>query len=170
MNQDEALIEYLHRSYTATDGLWFMIVEQAHDFEHALALDELALDERVWQIMPKIQARKAREVLGISGNSLDDLIACFTLKLQADGHQFHIEHTDSEVQFIITRCKWRELMRKSGRQHIEQRVSSVIWPAELAGWCSEFDDEFEFEYIDETGPDEDYRILFRCAEKTPARS
>ena len=165
MNEDKALIEYLRRSYTATDGLWFMIVEQAHDFEHALALDE-----QVWQIMPKLQARKAREVLDISSNSLDGLIACFTLKLQADGHQFHIEHSDSEVRFIITLCKWRELLRKSGREHLEERISNVIWPAELAGWCSEFGDEFDFEYIDETGPDEEYRILFRLTERTPDRS
>jgi len=165
VNEDQALIEYLRRSYTATDGLWFMIVEQAHDFDHALALDE-----QVWQIMPKLQARKAREVLDISGNSLDDLTACFTLKLEADGHQFHIERSDSEVQFIITRCKWRELLRKSGREHLEQRISHVIWPAELAGWCSEFGDEFEFEYIAEACLDEEYRILFRLIERTSDRS
>lgn len=156
MSKDEALIEYLRRSYTATDGLWFMIVEEAHDFDHALALDE-----QVWQIMPKLQARKSREVLDISGNSLDDLIACFTLKLQADGHQFEIEQAEDQVQFIITHCKWRELLRKSGRQHLEERISNVIWPAELAGWCSEFRDEFEFKYIGEARPAEDYRIVFR---------
>jgi len=161
VNEDQALIEYLRRSYTATDGLWFMIVEQVHDFEHALALDE-----RVWQIMPKIQARKAREVLDISGNSLDDLIACFRLKLQADGHEFHFERTDNEVRFVVTRCKWLELLRKSGREHLQQRISNVIWPAELRGWCSEFDDEFEFEYIDETDPDEEYRIIF-CQSGSP---
>ncbi len=161
MNEDQALIEYLRRSYTATDGLWFMIVEQAHDFDHALALNE-----QVWQIMPKLQARKAGEVLDISGNSLDDLIACFTLKLQADGHQFHIERSDSEVRFIVTRCKWRELLRKSGREHLEERISNVVWPAELRGWCSEFGDEFEFEYIDEACLDEEYRILFRRAKNS----
>jgi len=156
VNEDQALIEYLRRSYTATDGLWFMVVEQAHDFEHALSLDE-----QVWQIMPKIQARKARELLDIAANSLDDLIACFTLKLQADGHQFHIERSDNEVRFIITHCKWRELLRKSGREHLEQRISNVIWPAELAGWCSEFGDEFEFEYEDTASGEEQYRIVFR---------
>jgi len=156
VNEDQALIEYLRRSYTATDGLWFMVVEQAHDFEHALSLDE-----QVWQIMPKIQARKARELLDIAANSLDDLIACFTLKLQADGHQFHIERSDNEVRFIITHCKWRELLRKSGREHLEQRISNVIWPAELAGWCSEFGDEFEFEYVDTASGEEQYRIVFR---------
>jgi len=163
VNEDEALIEYLRRSYTAIDGLWFMVVEEAHDFDHALALDE-----RVWQIMPKIQARKAREVLDISGNSLGDLTTCFGLKLQADGHQFCIERSDDEVRFIITRCQWRELLRKSGREHLEQRISTVIWPAELAGWCSEFGDEFEFEYIDETGPAEEYRIIFRRPRSTSA--
>jgi len=156
VNKDEALIEYLRRSYTATDGLWFMIVEQAHDFDHALALDE-----QVWQIMPKLQARKAREVLDISGNLLGDLIACFRLKLQGDGHQFHIERSENEVQFIITRCKWRELLRKSGREHLEQRISNVIWPAELRGWCSEFGDEFDFEYMDTSDDGAEYRIIFR---------
>ena len=86
MNKDQVLVEYLRRSYTAADGLWFMIVEEAHDFEHALALDE-----KVWQILPKIQVRKAREVLGITGNSLADLTACFSLKLRADGHLFRVD-------------------------------------------------------------------------------
>ena len=159
MNEGEALIEYLRRSYTATDGLWFMIVEQAHDFEHALALDE-----QVWQIMPKVQARKSREVLEIAGNSLDDLTACFRLKLEADGHQFSVEQAEDQVQFIITRCKWRELRRKSGREHLEERISNVIWPAELAGWCQEFGDEFAFEYVDTPDDEAEYRILFRRVE------
>jgi len=156
VNQSEALVQYLRRAYTAVDGLWFMIVEQAHGFEHALALDE-----QVWQVMPKIQARKAREVLGITGNSLMDLITCFRLKLEGDGHQFEVHQTSDEVQFVITHCKWRELLRKSGREHLEKRISSIIWPAELRGWCREFGDEFEFEYIDEVRSAEEYRILFR---------
>ena len=156
MNEDQALIEYLRRSYTATDGLWFMVVEEAHDFEHALSLDE-----RVWQILPKIQARKAREVLGISGNSLEDLTACFSLKLKADGHEFHVKQLPDGVKFAITRCQWRELLRQSGREHLEQRISNVIWPAELAAWCREFGGEFEFEYLDQVGRAEEYRIVFR---------
>ncbi len=164
MNEDQALIEYLRRSYTATDGLWFMVAEEAHDFEHALALDE-----QVWQILPKIQARKAREVLGITGNSVADLTACFSLKLKADGHEFHVEQLPDGTEFVITRCQWRELLRKSGREHLEKRISGVIWPAELAGWCREFGDEFEFEYLDDPGGstsspqarEEEYRIVFR---------
>ena len=62
-SDDRALVEYLRRAYHAVDGLWFMIVEEAHDFDHALELDE-----RVWAVLAKIQARKAREVTGCSGN------------------------------------------------------------------------------------------------------
>jgi len=156
LSTDRRLVEYLRRSYTAVDGLWFMIVEQAHDFDHALDLDE-----QVWQIMPKLQARKAREVLDISGNSLEDLIACFTLKLQADGHQFRVEQEPGEVQFIITCCRWRELLRRSRREHLEQRISNIIWPAELRGWCSEFDDQFNFEYGEAASTTEQYRLIFR---------
>ncbi len=156
MSKDQALIEYLRRSYTAVDGLWFVMVEEAHDFDHALALDE-----RVWQILPKIQARKAREVLGITGNSLAELTACFRLKLEADGHMFRVDEVPDGVVFVVTRCQWRELLRASGREHLEERISSVIWPTELAGWCAEFGDEFEFEYLDEIGEDEEYRIIFR---------
>jgi len=89
------------------------------------------------------------------------LTACFSLKLEADGHTFHIEELPDGVVFVVTRCQWRELLRASGREHLEERISSVIWPAELAGWCGEFDSEFEFEYLDESGEAEEYRIIFR---------
>ncbi len=156
MNQDKALVEYLRRSYTAVDGLWFVTVEEAHGFEHALALDE-----KVWQIVPKIQARKAREVLGITGNSIADLTACFSLKLRADGHLFRVDEVPDGVVFVVTHCQWRELLRKSGREHLEKQISSVIWPAELAEWCREFGDEFEFDYVDGIDENEEYRIVFR---------
>ncbi len=67
VDEDKALIEYLRRSYTAVDGLWFVMVEEAYGFQQALELDE-----QVWEILPKIQARQARQVLGITGNSCDD--------------------------------------------------------------------------------------------------
>ena len=57
--------------------------------------------------------------------------------------------------------KTRELLHKSGREHLEQHISDVIWPAELAGWCSEFGDEFEFKYVDTASSVEQYRIIFR---------
>ena len=53
----EQTADYLHKSYAAVDGLWFMKVEEAEGFDKALDIDE-----KVWQVMPKIQA-KENEVL-----------------------------------------------------------------------------------------------------------
>jgi len=140
VDEDKALVEYLRRSYTAVDGLWFMIVEEAYGFEQALALDE-----KIWQILPKIQARKAREVLGITGNSLADLAACFSLKLRADGHEFILQQRADSLEFTIHRCAWLELLRASGREHLAEQISGRICPTECRVWCEEFGGEFEFE-------------------------
>ena len=51
---DECLAEFLHRSYTAVDGLWFVKVEESSDFDHALELDRQA-----WAIMPKLPSSRA---------------------------------------------------------------------------------------------------------------
>ena len=52
---EEQKTEYFRRSYTAVDGLWFMKVEERMGFEQALQIDEA-----VWRILPKIQARALR--------------------------------------------------------------------------------------------------------------
>jgi len=140
VSDDKALSEYLRRSYTALDGLWFVMVEEAYGFQQALQLDE-----KIWEVMPKIQARKAREVLGITGNSIADLAACFGLKLRADGHEFEVHQQPESIRFTVLRCQWLELLRSSGREHLAEQISGRICPTECRGWCAEFGDEFEFE-------------------------
>jgi hypothetical protein len=137
---NEAVIAYLRRSYQAVDGLWFMKVEEADGFDRALALDE-----RVWRVLAKIQARKARELLGTTGSASADLAACFGLKLTADGHEFEAEVGDDGVCITITRCPWEDLLRKSDRRHLACAVATVICPTEGKAWCEEFGGEFEFE-------------------------
>ncbi len=137
---ERILAEYLRRSYHAVDGLWFVTVEAEHDFEHALELDR-----RVWQTMAKIQARKARELLGASGNTPEELARCFSLKLTGDGHCFAVETTAEGVTFTISDCPWLQLLRKSNRQHLAARVAQTICPTEGGVWCAEFGGEYEFE-------------------------
>ena len=72
---DRQMAELLRRSYMAVDGLWFVFAEQREGYEAALALDE-----EVWKVMPKIQARKAREVLGAAPEGLEALGQCLGLK------------------------------------------------------------------------------------------
>jgi hypothetical protein len=133
------LVDYLRRSYHAVDGLWFVMTEEEHGFDHALEIDR-----RVWSVVAKIQARKARELLGANTNSPDDLAQCFTLKLTADGHIFRLETHPDEVRFVVTQCPWLELLRKSGRQHLTDRISQTICPTEGNAWAAEFGGEYDF--------------------------
>ena len=64
---DKDKAEYYHRCYKAVDGLWFVKTEQMYDFDSALEIDQ-----EVWNIMPKIQARFLKKKLG--GNSSVHLI------------------------------------------------------------------------------------------------
>ncbi len=139
MPDEQQLVEYLRRSYHAVDGLWFMMAEEALDFEGALELDR-----RVWAVLAKIQARKARELTGCEGNSADDLVACFSLKLTADGHEFRVEQTPDSVRFIIDQCPWLQLLQGSDREHVSLEVANAICPTEGATWCKEFGDEWEY--------------------------
>jgi hypothetical protein len=133
------LSEYLRRAYHAVDGLWFMRVEAERGFEHALELDQ-----RVWEVLAKIQARKARELLGCTGNSSDELARCFALKLTADGHVFEVSVTAGEVRFSVHACPWLELLRKTGREQLAARISQTICPTEGEVWCAEFGGEYQF--------------------------
>jgi hypothetical protein len=138
-SDDLILVDYLRRAYHAVDGLWFMKVEQAHDFAHALELDR-----QVWQVLAKIQARKARELLGCTGDGAEELARCFSLKLMADGHRFAVAVTDDGVRFTIQACPWLELLRKSGREQLAARIARTICPIEGEAWCAEFAGEYRF--------------------------
>jgi hypothetical protein len=140
MADDRMLVEYLRRAYHAVDGLWFMMAEEAHDFEQALALDR-----RVWEVLAKIQARKARELTGCAGNSPQELGTCFSLKLAADGHRFSLRTDGGDVVFAIQDCPWLRLLRKSDRADLAALVAQAICPTEGRVWCSEFGGEYEFE-------------------------
>jgi len=138
--QNSLLASYLRRSYHAVDGLWFTMVEADSDFQRALALDL-----RVWRVLAKIQARKARELLGVSGNAARDLARCFSLKLEADGHRFTVETSEDAVRFCIEACPWLELLQKSDRRHLAAQVAQTICPTEGAVWCAEFGGEWQFD-------------------------
>ncbi len=137
---DRTISSYLRRCYHAVDGLWFMTVENESGFERALELDV-----RVWRVLAKIQARKARELLEVSGNSAEELARCFTLKLDADGYRYSADVADGEVRFYVSACPWRELLDRSDRQHLAARVAQEICPIEGTVWCTEFGGEWRYD-------------------------
>jgi hypothetical protein len=138
--EERHLTSYLRRAYHAVDGLWFMMVERAHGFDNALELDR-----QVWEVLAKIEARKARELTGRPGNGPADLAACFSLKLAADGHRFEVCVEEAQVRFAIQECPWLGLLDKSGRRDLAARVARTICPTEGRVWCAEFGGEYTFE-------------------------
>ncbi len=136
---DRDLVEMLRRSYAAVDGLWFVICEEEFGFERAMALDE-----RVWRVMPKLQARKARELLGLTGHTPAELARALGLKLTAEGHRFQATVHGGGLSIVIEACPWRAALEKSGRLHIAAEVGRRICTVEGEGWAAEFGGEFDF--------------------------
>jgi hypothetical protein len=141
--EDAQIADFLRRSYFAVDGLWFVKAEERFGFEEAMALDEA-----VWSIMSKIQARKARELLAVTGNSVANLARAFSLKLTAE--RYHYEtRTDADanaVQFAISMCPWYEILKSSNRTHIAEIIADRICKREFAGWTREFGQDIEIEF------------------------
>lgn len=128
--------EYFRKSYTSVDGLWFMKVEELLGFEEALEIDR-----RVWSIFPKIQARTLREMLGAE-RGIEGLARCIAAKHSIEGFEFEARiEGDGSLRLIVSKCPWHELMAKSGRLALSERVGSVICNAEYSTWASEFSDE-----------------------------
>jgi predicted ArsR family transcriptional regulator len=142
---EKQISEYFKRSYTAVDGLWFMKVEEKYGFDTALDIDN-----EVWKVMPKIQARKLKS-MGNLENGLDALHQCLTTKLTLDGFEFTTEQTDddSTLKITLSECPWHNLMIKSGREHLSEKVGTRICNTEYQVWASEFGNAISFELQDQ---------------------
>ncbi|ABK14914.1 MAG: L-2-amino-thiazoline-4-carboxylic acid hydrolase [Methanothrix sp.] len=131
---DRDVIEYFKRSYRAVDGLWFMKVEERYGFDTALEIDD-----DVWRVMPKIQARALKSIMNES-NGLESLARCFTAKLSLEEFEFASTCDGRCARFVVTRCPWHEIMVRAGRAELNERVGSRICWSELEVWASEFGD------------------------------
>jgi predicted ArsR family transcriptional regulator len=142
---DKQIGEYFKRSYTAVDGLWFMKVEEEYGFDTALDLDD-----EVWKVMPKIQARKLKSMGNLEGG-LDALRECLLTKLTLDGFEFTTEKAEdgNTLKIILTECPWHNIMIKSKREHLSEEVGTRICNTEYQVWASEFGDTIEFELQDQ---------------------
>lgn len=132
---DEQKTEYFRRSYTAVDGLWFMKVEEKLGFDEALLVDEA-----VWRVLPKIQARTIKEMLHLQ-SGLNDLDQALSARLAMEGFEFQIEPEKDSLAVTIRRCPWHDIMIKSGRGVLSEQVSEVICRVENSVWSSEFSAE-----------------------------
>lgn len=139
---DKEKIGYLKRSYSAVDGLWFMKVEDSFNFDKALEIDN-----QVWMVLPKIQARFLKTTLGVD-KGLKALEQCFTEKLRLDDIDFKVMRDEKSLVITISRCHWHELMVKSNRKHLSSRVGKTICDTEYSGWAQEFGEGISFEMLE----------------------
>jgi hypothetical protein len=137
---DAQIAQFLRRSYFVVDGLWFVKAEEECGFDKAMALDEA-----VWDVMAKIQARKAKSMLGLNGGSLDDLAKGFRLKLEAEGYDFDTKVSNGCTEFEISVCPWYEILKSSGRTQIAREIAERICATEFAGWTREFSVGVDFQ-------------------------
>jgi len=135
--------EYLNRSYTAVDGLWFMKVEKELGFDKTLEIDD-----EVWKVLPKIQARLMKSFMKME-SGLDALFQCFTTKLTLDRFKYKSEKKGGGFTIVIERCPWYDLMVKSGRKDLAGKVGTRICNTEYAVWATEFDINMNFEIQDQ---------------------
>jgi len=137
---DSIRAKYFKRVFEAIDGLWFMKTEDESDFKKALEIDR-----KVWEIVPKIQARELKSLVGIENNGLMALMQALELKAELEQALATFE-TDNEncLQCKITSCPWFELMKKSGREHLAGRVGEVICGTEYPVWMKEFNVQGNF--------------------------
>ena len=135
---EEQKTEYFRRSYTAVDGLWFMKVEEKLGFDEALRLDEA-----VWKVLPKIQARALKGMMHLEGG-LEGLQQALSARLALEGFDYEMETREDGFDVIVERCPWHDLMIKSGRGNLSERVkhaeilSDLICRVENSVWASEF--------------------------------
>jgi hypothetical protein len=138
--KQEVLTEYLRRSYFAVDGLWFMILEGEFSFDKALEMDA-----KVWRILPKIQARRVKELLGIPGLGLDDFMKAIAVKFAAEEYDYEVKQLgDGHIQVAIRDCPWINILKKAKREHLAPQISEAICLLELQVWLKEFGDDMIF--------------------------
>jgi len=140
---DQQKIELLKRSYMAVDGLWFMMVEKEFDFEAALKIDIA-----VWEVLPKIQVRKILELTGFSGSTASEFLQLLKIKFSLEEYDYKIiKNTPERLDVKIKNCPWVELLRKSGRLELAERIGKEICTLDLNGWANAFHKDLQLEWI-----------------------
>lgn len=140
----EQVAQFFHRSYTAVDGLWFIKAEDKYGFDAALEMDA-----EVWKVLPKIQARMLKSMVGCNGG-IEALLECLTTRLSLESFVFEAGQTEDNSGFriVIKKCPWQELLLKANRGQLSSKIGSLICGLEYSAWAAEFGDNIRFELKD----------------------
>ena len=133
--------EYLKRVYMAVDGLWYIMIEKYFGFENALLLDK-----EVWQIMPKIAARKIKDLLRLPDKKLESLSESLAFRFAVEGYEVKSHRLiENALEIQIASCPWRLQMLKLKNDELLTGVAERVCPVVYETWGGEFLEQFRFE-------------------------
>lgn len=116
--------EYLKRVYMAVDGLWYIMIEKYFGFENALLLDK-----EVWQIMPKIAARKIKDLLRLPDKKLESLSESLAFRFAVEGYEVKSHRLiENALEIQIASCPWRLQMLKLKNDELLTGVAERVCP------------------------------------------
>jgi len=129
-NDDKIKNQYFKRSYFALDGLWFVMVEKSFSLKEALKIDE-----KVWRILPRIQAREVKKLLNLKEDTFQNFLRALKVKLEAEDYQYEQKLREKELTLSIKKCPWYEIIKKSQREYV---LPNNICQIDFQTWVEEF--------------------------------
>ena len=129
------IFDYYYSCFVKVDGLWFMKVEEKYGFAEALAIDE-----EVWKVLPKIQARFLKEKFTAKNyNNETDLFAnSIKSKLELDKYSYTLKKLKDRLILNISECPWHNILIKSKREELSEKIGGVICKIEYSVFAEEF--------------------------------
>jgi hypothetical protein len=133
MYNQRLIADYLRKCFISVDGLWFMKAEEDAAFEKALELDI-----EVWKVLPKIEARTIKELLGL-GNGMQALRQALEFKLSAEDSRFELSPLGQDGFMLEVRdCSWVAHIKQANREQFLERISESICSLEFGSFALEF--------------------------------
>lgn len=65
------------------------------------------------------------------------------MRMTLEGFSFEMQERQEGFAVIVKSCPWHDIMVKSGRESLSDRVSDLICLVENSTWASEFDSDAE---------------------------
>lgn len=143
------LIENCSKNWLAMDGVWFQSVENQYGMEEALKHDAAA-----WKRFTKIEARRAKEFLGLSDQAgLEGLKKALNLRMYANMNQDSCEISGNTLNYKIYDCRVQYARTSKG---LGMHPCKSIGIIEYSGFAEEIDPRIKCEcvscYPDMTDP------------------
>jgi hypothetical protein len=138
--ESERARDYFKRLYVAIDGMWYMIVEKHFGQENAVQIDR-----EVWEVIPKIAARKTKELLRLPEGKLDSLSKSLAFRFAVEDYEIESNMINGPtLEIKMTACPWRREIIKSNNEKLLPQLADNVCPVVYKTWAGEFLDRFQF--------------------------